>query len=193
MGEGRHHGKGTGRGRQILSSAPGYSADMVLARLSDRQGPKRGNQTGPNPTDRGKSGVKRHVMTDERGVPISVQPSSASQHDAKSALHTIDSAVTRKNCPQMRPSNFCLDKGYDPHKLKAAILRRRIIPHIRRRGEPLLACHRGKPRRWVVKRTHSWHNRYRGLLIRWERHGRNYLALVPPASAMIAIRSSLVF
>lgn len=39
---------------------------------------------------------------------------------------------------------------------------RRIIPHIRRRGEsPLLGCIRGKPRRWVVERTNSWHNRVR--------------------------------
>jgi transposase len=45
---------------------------------------------------------------------------------------------------------------------------------------------RGRPRRWVVERTNAWHNRFRGLLIRWERKGDNYLALVHLACGLIA-------
>jgi transposase len=45
---------------------------------------------------------------------------------------------------------------------------------------------RGKPRRWVVERTNAWHNRFRGLLIRWERKAENYLALVRLACGLIA-------
>nr|WP_232423414.1 hypothetical protein [Leptospira weilii] len=43
-------------------------------------------------------------------------------------------------------------------------------PHIRKKGEkPLIGKYKGKPRRWVVERTNSWHNRFRAILIRWER------------------------
>jgi hypothetical protein len=37
---------------------------------------------GPNPTDRGKLGTKRHVLTDQRGIPISVVViTSANTHE----------------------------------------------------------------------------------------------------------------
>jgi hypothetical protein len=53
---------------------------------------------------------------------------------------------------------------------------------------PLLGCVQGKPRRWVVERTNAWHNRFRGLLVRWERIGSPYLALLHLACALIAFR-----
>lgn len=64
--------------------------------------------------------------------------------------------------------------------------------HIRRIGEqPLLGCVEGKPRRWVVERTNAWHNRFRGLLVRWERIGAHYLGLLHLACALIAFRQAL--
>jgi hypothetical protein len=85
--------------------------------------------------------------------------------------------------------HLCLDKGYD--YADAAVRKRRIIPHIRRRGEsPRLGCVRGKPRRWVVERTNSWHNRIRGLLVRWERKAENYLAMLHLACGLIAFQQA---
>ncbi|EMY14766.1 transposase DDE domain protein [Leptospira weilii str. Ecochallenge] len=44
------------------------------------------------------------------------------------------------------------------------IKRRNIRPHIRKKGEkPLIGKYKGKPRRWVVERTNSWHNRFRAI------------------------------
>ena len=89
------------------------------------------------------------------------------------------------------PITSCLDKGYDFEDTEAAIRARRITPHIRRRGEqPLLGWVRGKPRRWVVERTNAWHNRFRGLLIRWERTGAHYLAFLHLACALIAFQQA---
>jgi len=74
---------------------------------------------------------------------------------------------------------------------EAAVRSRRIIPHIRRRGEPpLVGCVKGKPRRWVVERTNSWHNRFRGLLVRWERNSANYLAMLQLACGLIAYQQA---
>ncbi|EMY14946.1 transposase for insertion sequence element IS402 family protein [Leptospira weilii str. Ecochallenge] len=66
------------------------------------------------------------------------------------------------------------------------IKRRNIRPHIRKKGEkPLIGKYKGKPKRWVVERTNSWHNRFRAILIRWERKAENYLASLYLASSII--------
>jgi transposase len=48
-------------------------------------------------------------------------------------------------------------------------------------------------RRWVVERTHSWLNRFRGILIRWEKKPENYFALCHFAFALIAYPCSGLF
>src|SRR5438552_15935199 len=51
---------------------------------------------------------------------------------------------------------LCLDKGYDYADADEAVLRRRFVGHIRRRGEERRRCRQGeRARRWVVERTHS--------------------------------------
>jgi nucleotide-binding universal stress UspA family protein len=47
-----------------------------------------------------------------------------------------------------------------------------------------------RARRWVVERTHSWLNRFRRLLIRWEKKGENYLGMLHLACAIITSRAS---
>ena len=42
-----------------------------------------------------------------------------------------------------------------------------------------------KARRWVVERTHSWLNRSRRLLVRWEKKVENYLAFLQLACAQL--------
>ena len=96
----------------------------------------------------------------------------------------------RTGC-QWKWSSLCLDKGYDYTDAEAAVRARRISPHIWRIGEqPLLGCVQGKPRRWVVERTNAWHNRFRGLLVRWERIGAHYHGLLHLACALIAFRQA---
>jgi len=153
--------------------------------------PKGGDRTGPNPTDRGKAGVKRHIVTDGRGVPLAAEITGANVHDKRAAIPTIDAIVVRAPRGPRRLKNLCLDKGYDFDDLDRAIRSRGIRPHIRRRGEKARGCRRGRARRWVVERTNAWHNQFRALLIRWERKGTNYLALLHLACAMIALRHTM--
>jgi len=159
---------------------------MVINGQRLGEGAERGGDTGKNPTDRGKLGTKRHVLSDGRGVPLSLTITGANVHDVKQALPTIDAVVLRGPRGPRRPEHCCLDKGYDATFIEEELRRRRIVPHIRRRGEqPLLGCVQGKPRRWVVERTNAWHNLYRGLQIRRERISDNYLALCHLANALI--------
>jgi putative transposase len=135
--------------------------------------------------------VKRHVLTDGRGVPISVLTTGANVHDKWMVGEVLDATVVRAPRGPRRPQHLCLDKGYDYADAEAAVRHRRITPHIRRRGEPpLLGCVHGKPRRWVVERTNSWHNRYRGLLVRWERNAANYLAMLQLTCGIIAFQQA---
>lgn len=48
-----------------------------------------------------------------------------------------------------------------------------------------------RARRWVVEVTHSFFNRFRKLLVRYEKKADNYLALVLFACAVIVWRKFL--
>jgi putative transposase len=65
--------------------------------------------------------------------------------------------------------------------------------HVRPRGEEAQAIKREagfRARRWVVERTHSWLNRFRCLLVRWEKRADTYLALLHLACALISWRAA---
>jgi putative transposase len=145
--------------------------------------------TGPNPTDRSKSGTKRHVLTDQHGIPVSVVITPANTHDMKAAKDTLDNVITQR---PLKKQNLCLDKGYDYLEIEIESIKRRYIPHIRHRGENKELIKHGKyypKRRWVViERTNSWHNRFRKLLVRYEKKSENYLALVSLACCIIIYR-----
>ena len=70
---------------------------------------------------------------------------------------------------------------------------RRFTAHIRSRGEEAQAIKREagfKARRWVVERTHGWLNRFRRILVRWDKSPENYIAFLHFACALIALRAA---
>ena len=139
--------------------------------------------TGPNPTDRGKLGTKRHVLTDGQGIPLSVVITAANTHDMKAATNTLDNIVIKRPSSKMfkKKQNLCLDKGYDFQEIKDDVIKKGYLPHIPHRGEQSTtkrSNHHIKRRRWVVERTNSWHNRFRKLLVRYEKKREYYFALV---------------
>lgn len=140
-----------------------------------------GKNTGKNPTDRGKLGTKRSILTDRRGVPLGVEVSGANTHDVKLLEATFDSVpVARPKPAPRRRQHVCLDKGYHSQHVQQFLKRRHYQPHVKSRGEEEKQRKNNphfKPRRWVVERTHSWINRFRRLLIRWEKKSSNYLAM----------------
>ena len=91
-----------------------------------------------------------------------------------------------------RLHHLCLDKGYDYKDVIAGVIERDFILHLKKRGvkeeEAVHGATRHPARRWVVERTNAWHNKFRRLLIRWERKFEHYLALVDLASTLIVYR-----
>ena len=86
-------------------------------------------------------------------------------------------------------SNMCLDAGYVG--AQPIVEQMGYIGHIRGRGEEKQAYEKNplfKARRWVVEVCHSWLNRFRKLLVRYEKKACNYLALLHFACAIILWR-----
>ncbi len=105
---------------------------------------------------------------------------SANRHDMKLVGATLESIVLKQPESELKP-NLCLDKGYDYDEVRDLAKEFGYTAHIRARGEEAQAIkHESgfKARRWVVERTHSWMNRFRRILIRWEKKPENYLALL---------------
>lgn len=155
-----------------------------------------GKKTGKNPTDRGKIGVKRSVLIDGRGVPLGAAVDGANVHDQKLVKETLDKVPVRRPKPsRRRKQHLCLDKGYTGKPVQSLVRRRRYTPHIPLKGNapPKRKHRRGKARRWKVERTHSWLNRARRLLVRWEKHLVNYLGFLHLQFALVALRTAKVF
>ena len=177
---------------------------LGLPRQRFGEGAKRGDLTGPNPTDRAKLGSKRHVLTDGRGVPIAVTLTAANTHDKWGLGPTLDAVPLQASRGPRRPKNLCLDKAYDwddterevrrrgirPHMCRRAVRKDAISPKLLKQREQPRGRRRGRPRRWVVERTNSWHNNFRALRVRWELRPERYLSLVHFACALIAFRAS---
>jgi putative transposase len=136
--------------------------------------------------------VKRSVLTDARGMPIGLAVAGANIHDQKLVEATLDSIpIGRPRPTRRRKQHLCGDKGYDAATVLRAARRQRHAPHIRSRGEEQTQCRRGhKARRWVVERVHSWLNRYRRILVRWEKKAANYVGLLHLVFAQVLCRNS---
>jgi putative transposase len=94
------------------------------------------------------------------------------------------------------PQGLCLDAGYDYDEVYAILQEFGFTAHVRSRGDGAQALKREagfKARRWVVERAHSWMNRFRRLLIRWDKKPENYLAFLHFACGVIALRAAGVF
>jgi putative transposase len=153
-----------------------------------------GEKTGANPTDRGKKGVKRSVLSEANGIPVGLAVDGANRHDMKMARHTLQSIPVQRPKPTKRkPQGLCLDKGYDYHEVRDLAKEFGFTAHIRSRGEEAQAIKQKagyKARRWVVERTHSWLNRFRRILVRWEKLPQNYIAMLHLAFGIITWRAT---
>jgi putative transposase len=148
---------------------------------------------GKNPTDRGKVGTKRSVLTDGGGVPLGLAVEGANRNDFKMARATVESIpVERPEPSPATPQGMCLDKGYDYDEVRELLAEFGFTAHIRARGEEAKALKEAgfKARRWVVERTHSWMNRFRRILIRWDKKACNYMGFLHLACAYITYKQS---
>ena len=121
---------------------------------------------------------------------MSIVVTGANRHDVSQLELVLDEIIIE------RPDtiqHLCADKGYTGEPAQKVIKDRNYIPLIKQRGEeiqekkdnPQFRC-----RRWIVEVTHSWFNRFRKLLVRYEKLTKTYEALLHMAAAIIAFRKA---
>lgn len=122
----------------------------------------------------------------------------ANVHDIRLVHSTLKGFVVKRPrpVPGGRKQHFCGDKGYDASSIRRLLRRWGYTPHIKSRGEEERERRSGRShraRRWVVERSHSWLNRFRRILIRWEKKAANYEGFLHFACACITLRVAGVF
>jgi putative transposase len=134
------------------------------------------------------------VLTDGSGVPLGVAVAGANEHDKWLVGETLRSQPVVGPEPMAEaPQHPCGDKGYDYADVRAVVDLWGYTAHVRARGEEArekAEVPGYRARRWVVERTPSWMNRFRRLLIRWEKKSANYLAFIHLACACITYRAA---
>ena len=137
------------------------------------------------------------MLSEAAGVPVGLAVDGANRHDIKLARETIESIpVSRPNPTRRHPQGMCLDKGYDYPEVYGLLKEFDFTAHVIARGVEAQAIKRRagyQARRWVVERTHSWMNRFRRILIRWEKKPENYIALLHLVCAVITFRCAGLF
>jgi putative transposase len=135
-------------------------------------------------------------LTDAKGIPISVVISGANRHDMKKLEALLDASLVPYPEDEADPPTWhlALDRGYDYDACRQTAQTHHFTPHIPPKvsktqplpppGDPT----RHPPRRWVVEVAHAWFNRFRRLLIRWEKQADTYLALIHLAATLIIYR-----
>ncbi len=86
-----------------------------------------------------------------------------------------------------------MDKGYDFPEVRQIAQEFGFTAHIRSRGEEAKSIKNEvgfRARRWVVERTHSWLNRFRRILVRWEKLTSTYIAMLHLACGIITWRAA---
>ena len=129
---------------------------------------------------------------DGRGVPLSLVVTGANRHDVSQLEAVLDAIVIKRpSPPERRSKHLCADAGYAGAPALKVIEEHGYIPHVKGRGqeaEELKRTPGKKARRWVAEVAHSWFNRFRKLLVRYEKLDRSFLALNHLAASIMAFR-----
>ena len=135
------------------------------------------------------------MLVDGAGVPLALVVTGANRHDVSQLEAVLDSIVIERPDIFEYPQHLCLDKGYTGEPALEMVVLRGFIPHIKSRGQERaekLKQADYKAHRRVVEVSHSWINRFRKLLVRFEKLTTSYQGLLMFACAFIAFRKAQV-
>jgi transposase len=132
------------------------------------------------------------VLVDGHGVPLSLVVTGAQRHDV-TQLETVLDAVVVERPPDTGETlqRLYADKAYIGKRAHDTMLARQYLPRVVPKGVESQAKKTipgYRSRRWVVEACNSWFNRFRKLLVRYEKTHASYLALHHLAAAIICWR-----
>lgn len=138
------------------------------------------------------------VLADGAGTPLSVQAETASPAGVKLLEPTLRNGhIGGRRAKRRRPRRLIADRGYDSNAARALLVKRDIEPIIPARHHNRRATHqdgrklRRYRRRWIIKRTNSWLQSFRRLVVQYERSATVFRALVHLACALITLNKDL--
>jgi transposase len=166
----------------------GLDLSEVSVDGSLHKAPYGGEGTGPNPTDRGKSGWKWSVGVERHGVPIGWVIDGANRNDVRMLVPTIEAIAATGLLADIETLH--LDRGYD-----YPVVRQRLDAfglddlNIQRRGTKKPG--RKQPvrlgLRWIVEATNSWWSNYGQLRRNTDRRSRHRHAALCLATAILIV------
>jgi transposase len=140
------------------------------------------------------------LVADGNGLPIGFLLTSASPHEVKLAVPTLETVRVprpRGGRPKQRPEELVADRAYDSKRfrrwLRSRGIKPTIPPYLRRkrkrpkRGRPVKGGP-GYAERWKVERTFAWLGNFRRLLVRQERYLFTFRAFLLVAFILVSLR-----
>lgn len=154
---------------------------------SHSKAPLGGDNTGHSPVDRRKIGTKKSLLIDGNGLPLAIGLHAGNMHDSRAFIPTMTNQAYIRATPF---KTIELDAAFDAQFIKEFLQKLDYFGRISLNSRRSKILPRKKMDfRWQVERTFSWINRFRRLLVRWEKHSRNYLGLLQFACQIIVFRN----
>lgn len=177
---------------QIVVEAFDHVIGLDLTHLSVDgccvKAPCGGDNTGPNPTDRGKSGQKRSVLVDGHGLPIGVLLAGANRHDSPLLRSTVE-CLSRFEFFLPERIRIDLDSGCDSQVTRNLLSEFGCESKISPKGTFIEINY---TRWWTIERRNSWHPRgFRLLQVVLDRVDRVQHAWASLANAVIVLKRLL--
>jgi transposase len=155
---------------ELLNRDGKLAAEIVIVDSTQVPAPGGGEATGPNPTDRGKTGTKHTLMVDANGVPLALHTTGSNVSDQTQMVPIVlefPRVKGKVGRPKEHPDEAYADRGYDNEATRLLLRWLGIEPKIaKRRTEHGSGLGRV---RWVVERTNAWLKGLRRMRIRWDR------------------------
>ena len=171
-----------------LNGAGQIDWDRALIDASFAKAPEGGEDTGPSPTDRGKSGSKHHVLTDAQGIPLNATTTAANVNEVTQLLNVLVTMppVGGKPGPDRRlPERIQGDRGYDSGPLRVLLRWLGVTPVLAKRktehGSGLGVY------RWPVERTIAWLHAFGRLRRRLDRLADTQEAFLRLACSVVCL------
>lgn len=173
----------------------GINWDKILVDGSKKPAKKGGEDTGPSPVDRSKSGSAIHLATDEHGLPLGATITKAGANDGVQTQQVLESLVVKPPLPETPVANP------DPRDLPRARAdgaygNRPTQARANAAGFRMEAPKRGRPRpagvgtiRNAVERGHAFLAQFGRIARRFDRSRRRFLGWVQLAAALIFVRA----
>jgi transposase len=175
----------------------GINWDQVLLDGSKKPSKKGGEQTGPSPVDRGKSGTALHLACDNRAMPLGVVITGANANEGCQAQDLLKALVVGPPAPERSVAEVDVrslptaraDGGFGngPTRQRAQAAGFRLRAPGRGQKQPGLGVIRQS-----VERCHNFFGQFGRVARRWDRSARRYLGWVQLAACIIFIRSGFV-